>query len=938
MDTSNNNIRCFLPRFLIFFSLFIFVPTLPTPPTASHRREGNTTKNMDDEKYPWMVGGGYEDQDIQVPGSGPYNAVMQNAEQIAQRPVKYSFQQQLDADWRPAVKFTYPGLAAAAPPAPGAPVVDADKIAAALASVAASSSLGIQPPSALNPDTVAAVLAAVAAKAAKESGAKTPPVAAAVAGALVAALGAKTIPDTETLDTSLDLSAVTTSVPDAPGAVAPDESDESIVDTAMGAALPTALGSDIYYPVDASSTEKDLRAFIERHMPPLGNGPGVYFMGAALMGVTAPLFAVVETISGTPPTYDYEGVYSTQKEAQRNLHLQKKANKKRKLAVRCVWFDKRAHDHMDLCYPSDTLWHANYRIEAHFLRHHKATGAHSLSDHWRRYYESDRSNEDEREDLIQRVEDMPLLPDIQASLEAVTASVTAVADAAREAGAFVMSDFLADDNLLAERRPDEFRDWVELIKHHDPLGIFNNKVRVDTMVLYVNKRNVELVKQNRNLFRCKKLLVFECNTTSKALRHNVIPRQFGPMLFSALSRERCSVSVACSPGAWTLERMAQCADRDLPMVVLEGSGRYANIWSELWTQHASTTFDPLKVQKMLDTCSDYGKSSVLDVKNVRIVLRQAVLSIYKFSQGYDALHGLVLASLKKDVLVEQARVAHARYERTGLRYVKWYHRFFYVVLILSFAATVLALTLNDTETSIFLLILIPVLVTFFESVERYFNAATVSVACERAAGLVDKELYFYRTRTLDYSDVKVQSKALLEGSTPHNVRTDQFNAVLFNINLAVEASGAACRTVEPCDDDIPDILDGTQYVKHRVKGKIPLVGWTIRKYKWGGMALHWAKYMAVAVGTILGVLQRVKWVALTIAFNVMITRILLMHRVQTMREANGKAALMLEEMETWWESLCPEEKKQQKNLDTLVDSVEQALEDTLPGAPELSKK
>ena len=851
---------------------------------------------MADGKYPWMQET-YKGQDMQVPGSGPYNAVMQNAA---------PYQRKVDPFWQ---------QLGAAPPAaapPAAPTVSVFTTA------------------------VTAVVDAVTAVVAPAVPPVVPPAvtAAAVKAALTAAVTA-TVTDAVPPAIKSVTGAVTFLASTAVHAAAEEDAKR------LRLAMEALAADDVYYSVDANTTDTALRAFIQSQELPLGDGPGVYFMGAALMGVTAPLFAVVETISGTPPTYDYEGVYSTQKEAQRDLHLQKKANEKRKLAVRCVWFDKRAHDHMDLCYPSRraTLCHANYRIEAHFLRHHKAT---SLSDDWRRYYESDRRDEDLQKDLIQRVEDMPLLPEIQASLDAVTASVTAVADAAREAGAFVMSDFLADDNLLAAGGPNEFRKWVDLTKHHDPLGIFNDKVRVDTMVLYVNKRYVKVVAKNRNLFCCKKLLVFVCNTESPELRNHIIPRQFGPMLFSALSRERCnhrarrSVSVACSPGEWTLERMAQCADRDLPMVVLEGSGRYANIWSELWTQHASTTFDPLKVQKMLDMGE---RATVLDVKNVRIVLRQAVLSIYKISQGSPkALHDLVLASLKKDDLIEQARAAHARYKATSLRYAWWYRLFFYVVLFLSFAATVLALTLSPTETSIFLLILIPAIVTFFESVERYFNAATVSVACERAAGLVDKELYFYRTRTLDYSEAKVQSKALLEGSTPHNVRTDQFNAVLFNINLVVEASGAACRTVEPGDDDILDILDGTQYVNHRVKGKVPKVAWKIRKYKWGGVGLNWFKYIAVAAGTILGTLDRVKWVALTIAVDVMITRILLMHRVQTVRESNSKAALMLEEMETWWESLCPEEKKQQKNLDTLVDSVEQALADTLPGAPELSKK
>ena len=91
-------------------------------------------------------------------------------------------------------------------------------------------------------------------------------------------------------------------------------------------------------------------------------------------------------------------------------------------------------------------------------------------------------------------------------------------------------------------------------------------------------------------------------------------------------------------------------------------------------------------------------------------------------------------------------------------------------------------------------------------------------------------------------------------------------------------------------------------------------------------------YAAAATGTVLATLGLSKWVAMTVAFSTAMTRIIQNFRVDELRKANAKAMSSLSAVRLYWRALPREERGRQHEIDRLVNSVEGALEATLPPA------
>ena len=91
-------------------------------------------------------------------------------------------------------------------------------------------------------------------------------------------------------------------------------------------------------------------------------------------------------------------------------------------------------------------------------------------------------------------------------------------------------------------------------------------------------------------------------------------------------------------------------------------------------------------------------------------------------------------------------------------------------------------------------------------------------------------------------------------------------------------------------------------------------------------------YATAAVGTIFATVGLSKWVAVTVAFSILLSRTLQHFRVNERRIAEKRAAAALSSAKLKWQALPREMRARQVELDRLVQRVEAALEATLPPA------
>ena len=89
-------------------------------------------------------------------------------------------------------------------------------------------------------------------------------------------------------------------------------------------------------------------------------------------------------------------------------------------------------------------------------------------------------------------------------------------------------------------------------------------------------------------------------------------------------------------------------------------------------------------------------------------------------------------------------------------------------------------------------------------------------------------------------------------------------------------------------------------------------------------------FVAAAVGTALATLGMEQWVAVTAATSTVVSRAMQNTRLEERKVAYSKAASLLNSTAIKWEALPAEHKARQDRIDWLVNTVEQAIEATLP--------
>ena len=135
---------------------------------------------------------------------------------------------------------------------------------------------------------------------------------------------------------------------------------------------------------------------------------------------------------------------------------------------------------------------------------------------------------------------------------------------------------------------------------------------------------------------------------------------------------------------------------------------------------------------------------------------------------------------------------------------------------------------------------------------------------------------------------------------------------------------------KPLDGIAPYCIDGNDYVKERVKKHIKRTRKLADLYMLLALGCRTLLFVCAAVGTALATLGLSQWVAVTVAFSTLVSRVMQNYRLEELRLAYASAASALTDAKVTWDALPMEERVRQPKLDQLVQKVEHALEATLP--------
>ena len=707
--------------------------------------------------------------------------------------------------------------------------------------------------------------------------------------------------------------------------------------------------------------------------------PGIYLIGESLIGITTPLFAVVEKLDRHK--VNELALCNSYGAAAHRLALEKERRPPsltENLGVKCVWMDQRTKAMMDAFGDESINWDL-HMLEA-FMNKTSGHEPNLLEDtkSWRKWetdtnalldqktHATDAAKAEAKKlaDKLRCISPIPHRPQQRDLLFQVSSSLAAVAAVAEQTHSFIMIELIIPEDFMGKDKKEivkVLRRWGDVCEHV-PFMIFQHYIETDAphlpLILYAPSW---FVTGREDTVRAALEEAFSSETIVLiTYPDNVDKAEFGPTLLAALATldklksEKTktptpTVSVMCSFGSRGLSQMAQCAAKDLPLVVLEGSGRYANMWSDLWPQRTSRSIDALMKAKMEGLSGNVLTGDELE--DIRTVLGAEELHIHKMANNSGALETLLGAELQEhDLLLHAAGIQRRVYIDTWWNDTTPQLLLICTSIFLTFVGTVLTIVadVSDDGYPPYLLALFPTLVVMFESAEEYLKTSATTAACWRAAGLVEKEMFMYLARVLKYSDTSVQEEADRDLISLSTVRKRRLEAELTKIRKAVHATGAVLRKKRGTESLQKDMemggnherlqelhmdkkkLSADDYMKRRMREQRVVAEGKAHLMFWCGVLFEVTKYTSVAVGTVFAALGDNEWVAMTVAANIVLSRLSTLFRIEELRHAYTKVASTLQHEIS---CLDPLSQEPQKQFNEMVRKVEHVLETVLPGAP-----
>ena len=307
----------------------------------------------------------------------------------------------------------------------------------------------------------------------------------------------------------------------------------------------------------------------------------------------------------------------------------------------------------------------------------------------------------------------------------------------------------------------------------------------------------------------------------------------------------CIVGVA-SGGYGALREMAQCSSQrhSVLLITLVGSGRLSDLWADVWPRRGEKGFDPVLAARQLHEHACYPPSPN-DIQDMHRVLADGQLYLHKISHESATLERLCVSLLLGNRLLMLANKQMHAYEAASQRYEKPRKLLVNLSIILALTSTLVAVLVPEsisqqtikTEPTLnvvlyYLSIVLPALMLVVDQascprssplgtvhaasppsrssppplsrrrcqIEGYLGTQQSQRACKRAAGLVQGQIFRYKTQTGVYADLAIERANFPnKGSDSATARQLLFAKKLNKIQVEVAVSRAQVTIIDKAE-------------------------------------------------------------------------------------------------------------------------------------------
>ena len=249
-------------------------------------------------------------------------------------------------------------------------------------------------------------------------------------------------------------------------------------------------------------------------------------------------------------------------------------------------------------------------------------------------------------------------------------------------------------------------------------------------------------------------------------------------LMIALARilKRHALAVTCTGGVSVLQQMHQAAIWDVPMIVLDDSGRISDIWMKMWLRRTAEKFNADKAHKLIRSKLGFNRG-VESAHMVREILKKGSLMLHSIkSDDSSALERLFRIELQGDQLIETAQRRIKSYRRTIKEYKVWKPKLLLATIFFGLAATLASVFVSNLDSMSlgsgdhstaktglkWIAVGAPAVLVILNNIENFVNFNNMLIIAERANAKVESLLYIYRLRALNFSDSFIDRTSKME--------------------------------------------------------------------------------------------------------------------------------------------------------------------------------
>ena len=409
-------------------------------------------------------------------------------------------------------------------------------------------------------------------------------------------------------------------------------------------------------------------------------------------------------------------------------------------------------------------------------------------------------------------------------------------------------------------------------------------------------------------------------------------------LVAELRNKVPAVALLAGGGDTTRNEALQAVRQNLPIIVVEGSGGFADEVAAAWKARQTVPDDPLMAEIVAD-----GR-----------------VELHLLGDSVKAAERLIVRALGGDNVLLQAWERFAVYDLNAGRQQYWFDRLQRATMGIGVLATGLAIAREvakgrgvdvSVRYSVWwavkqVLLVMPILLTILITAANKFKQGNKWLLLRAGAESIKREIYRYRSRAGAYKEASIAPTALTASGTPPPPPPTPEQVLAQKVEditrraMRTEVNSSALKPYDKANfppgvrqsgDDGFSVLTPDRYVQVRLEDQLAF-------YKRGSLKLErtlqrvqWSIYIIGGVGTLLAAVNQQVWIALTTALAAALTTYLSYKQTEGTLTKYNQAYTDLDNVKSWWTALPAAEQAKQENVDTLVDHTEQVLQSELDG-------